>query len=79
MIFRIILFVLLFYFVYRLVFDLLIPVYRATRQVRKGFNDFQNHMNEQMRGKEGNGDQQGKTPPNSKPKVGEYIEFEEVK
>lgn len=70
----------LFYFVvayllYRLVFNFILPVYRTTQQIKKGFRS----MNEQMNG------QATPNPPNSgtqaqKPstQAGEYIDFEEV-
>lgn len=64
--------------VYQLVFRFIIPIYRTTKQVKKGFRDMQNHMN-------GNTDGQPHQPASSKThtqqqkNVGDYIDFEEVK
>ena len=64
------------YLVYQFVFKFLIPLYNTTQQLRKGFHEMNNRMNanggpsaEQTR-------QNNDTP---KEKVGEYIDFEEIK
>ena len=73
-------FLFLFYFflaymVYQLVFKFILPIYRTTKQVRRGFSDMQDKMNGQT-----NGETFSKphTGHKSKP-VGDYIDFEEVK
>jgi Sec-independent protein translocase protein TatA len=64
--------------VYRLVFHLIIPVYKTTRKIKKGFREMQSRMEEQMK-------QQGHTPhpsqakPEPRKKASDYIDFEEVK
>jgi hypothetical protein len=73
----------LFYFflaytLYQLVFKFIIPIYRTTRQVKKGFREMQEKMNGQQSGG------QHQQAPNSNIKSpasteGEYIDFEEVK
>ena len=65
------------YLLYRLVFNFIIPIYRTTRQVKKGFRE----MHERMNGRPQNNTQQNASAPkgSDKPKVGEYIDFEEVK
>jgi len=78
MILRFLFYVFLFYMLYRLVFDFIIPVYRTTKKVKRGFRE----MNERMRQHT-----EGFTP--EKPQVekqksgdtkpGDYIEFEELK
>lgn len=78
MILRFLFYVFLFYMLYRLVFDFIIPVYRTTKKVKRGFRE----MNERMRQHT-----EGFTP--QKPQVekqksedskpGDYIEFEELK
>jgi hypothetical protein len=65
------------YLLYRLVFHFIIPIYRTTKQVKKSFRN----MQEQMRQHTNPQDQQ---PGNSQQKqgstkVGDYIDFEEVK
>ena len=66
----------LIFLLYRLVFHFIIPIYRTTKQVKKGFRDMQDQMRQRT-------EQQGQ-PQNTqkKPgvtKVGDYIDFEEVK
>ncbi len=74
---RIIFFAILFYLAYRFVFDLLVPVYKTTKHVRKQFND----LNNQARANQSF--QQQEEPiqraPQGTPKAGEYIDFEEIK
>ena len=66
----------LLYLGYKLVFDFIIPVVRTTRQVKRGFREMKNKM-------EQNGFNPGTTPaqPETKKKEvpGEYIDYEEVK
>lgn len=77
----------IFYVGYKLVFDFIIPIFRTTRQVRRGFKQMHQQMNEQMRQQSGSyqtqtspGHQQNQAgqSPNTD-QVGEYIDFEEVK
>jgi len=67
----------LIYLVYQLVFNFIIPVYKTTKQVKKGFREMHDKMNEKAR------DQQNaaEASSNSSPKksVGDYIDFEEIK
>ena len=74
---RIIFFAILFYLAYRFLFDLLVPVYKTTKHVRKQFND----MNNQARANQQFQQQQEpvQRPPQGPSKVGEYIDFEEIK
>ena len=67
---------------YKLIFDLIIPIYRSTKIVRSKFREMHEQMQQHM-------DQQphdpfsstNRPPSTSKPndKEGDYIEFEEVK
>jgi hypothetical protein len=76
---RYLLYALLIWFLYNLVFKLIIPLYRTTRQVKKKFRE----MHQQMEDR--GGQQQGfqKTSPTSKPAASkpadDYIDFEEIK
>ena len=66
------------YLLYQLVFKFIIPVYRTTKTVRKGFK----HMQEQMRQQEQQYYQQEKPQEPKKTeekKAGDYIDFEEIK
>jgi hypothetical protein len=68
------------YLVFRVVFDFILPVYRTTKKVRKGFREMQEQMNQhsgQHRQKESYSTQNPNT--NNKGSVGEYIDFEEIK
>jgi hypothetical protein len=63
---------------YRLVFDFIIPVYRTTKKVKRGFRE----MNERMRQHtEGFAPQkpQVEKQKTEESKPGDYIEFEELK
>jgi hypothetical protein len=70
----------LIYLFYRLVFHFIIPLYKTTRQVKKSFRNMQDQMRQhtdpygQQQQPENN---QQKKPGASK--VGDYIDFEEVK
>lgn len=83
MILRFILYTLGIYMVYKLVFDLVIPVFRTTQKIRRQFGDMQQHMNDQMNaaqnGQPGQRQSQPAPPPQPKSKAGDYIDFEEVK
>jgi hypothetical protein len=66
------------YLVYRLIFDLIIPVFTTTKQVKNQFNAMRDQTQDQQ-----NKSYQRKSPgaetQKQKPKVGEYIDFEEIK
>ncbi len=77
MILRVFLYGLLVYFAYRLIFDFIVPVYKTTKKLKKGFRE----MNERMQ--ESQKEQKPFQPPPSqsgpKPsKSGDYIDFEEI-
>ena len=83
---RFLLYLLLAWFLYNLIFKFIIPVYRASKQMRQQFKKMQETMQEQQRQyQEANGGfstkgYQPSTPPKtSANKGGEYIDFEEVK
>jgi hypothetical protein len=73
-------FAFLFYLAFRLIFDFILPIYRTTQKVRKGFQEMNARMN---RGTEPYKQQQTQTQQNqdntSKGGIGEYIDFEEIK
>jgi hypothetical protein len=74
---RILFYGFLIYLLYQLVFHFIIPVYRTTRQVKKGFRQMREKMNEQMKQQQASA--QASPTTDSKNSVGEYIDFEEVK
>jgi len=68
------------YLLYRFVFNFLLPVVKTTRQVRRQFMQMQDTM--QGHGPESSRPKQEPKPaPSSstKGKMGEYIDFEEIK
>jgi len=72
---------LLIYFVYRFVFNFLVPVVRASRQIKRQVRDFQSRMQEQNQQSQGpehtpNNNSSAQRTTASK---GDYIDFEEVK
>ena len=79
MVLRIILYAFLIYILYKLIFDLIIPVYTTTRKIKKGFremhNKMQEEMNRQQQSAQANETSQAKPQKNST----DYIDFEEVK
>lgn len=86
-----VLLLLLAYIAYRFIFGFLIPVTRATRQVRRQFKAAQEQMDAQMRAQQqypGAGGQQFQGPGSfsqadpsraDKPQKSDYIDFEEIK
>lgn len=76
-------FAIVFYVLYRFIFNFVVPIARTTRQVRQQFRNMQ-EMHERGTAQEfytGEVKNNGKSPerkPNTG-KVGEYIDFEEVK
>jgi hypothetical protein len=71
-------YILLGYLIYRFITGFLIPVFKASRQIRRQFSDMQEQMQEQMQSRQ---QTSAPEPDSGKPKnqVGEYIEFEELK
>jgi hypothetical protein len=76
---RFILIALAVYVLYKLVFDLIIPIFRTTRQVRKQFRNMQQHMHQQANKQEQATSHFQQNNPPKKAKAGEYIDFEEIK
>jgi hypothetical protein len=67
----------LFYLAYKVLFGLIIPLYRTTRQVKRGIRQMQEHMRSQAGPyPEEPVQQKVKADPG---KGGDYIEFEEIK
>jgi hypothetical protein len=69
-----------FYLLYKLIFDFIIPVYNTTKQVKKQFGDMQQNMQEQMQQHQQNQHTHKTTAtPPSQPKNDDYIDYEEIK
>lgn len=69
------------YFLIRFVFNFVIPVFRATRQMRSQVKDFQSRMQEEQQKQQSFQNNAGTTAPQekSRSKSEEYIDFEEIK
>lgn len=69
------------YLLYRLIFDLLVPVYKTTQQVKQKFRDIhQDATREKARAYRQPSSTQEETPGRKKKAgYGEYIDFEEIK
>ncbi|HVE61138.1 MAG TPA: hypothetical protein VNA26_04925 [Chitinophagaceae bacterium] len=66
------------YLLYQLVFKFILPIYRTTKQVKRGFRDMQERMNSHVNTHAS----EKPTDPSktsSKKKAGDYIDFEEVR
>lgn len=79
MFFRILLYLFLAYLLYKIVFGFIIPVYKTTRQVKKGLREMQQRMSEQMNAQENYSTQSAPQPSSQKEKKEDYIDFEEIK
>lgn len=74
-----VLYAILAYILYQFIFKLVIPVYLASRKIKKGFREMQSRMQEQMQQQQGFTAQPSPSNPAPKTKAGDYIDFEEVK
>ncbi len=68
----------LFYLLYRFIFELVIPIFRTTREVKKKMNEFQQNMHKTAENNRTSNENTAKSTT-SKPKSDDYIDFEEVK
>ena len=76
---RILLYALLTWFLYKLIFGFIIPVYRATRKMKKKFGEMHDRMQEEQMKQQGFHQPQAEPKTSSRAKSGDYIDFEEVK
>jgi hypothetical protein len=77
--FRIVLLVIGIVVLYKLIFDFIIPVYRASREIKSRFRDMHQQMGDDMNrfDQQTNQGQQRDVP--KKPRDKDYIDYEEVK
>lgn len=72
----------LIYLVYKLVVNVIIPIYRSTKQIKKQFGDMKETMQNMQQGNfNGQPPPVNQTQPTAATpeKEGDYIDFEEVK
>ena len=71
------------YILYKIIFDFIIPLYKATTQMKGKMNDMQERMNQQQRAQAAQQKQQTQNfqTPKTPEQVSkdDYIEYEEVK
>lgn len=78
MLVRYLLYAFLIYLAYKLIFDLIIPIFKTTRQVKRDFQNMKSRMEEHMN--QNDFQNRASQPDNDiKEHAGEYIDFEEVK
>ena len=68
----------LFYLLYKFIFELVIPIFRTTREVKKKMNEFQQNLNRTAENNHTSNESAAK-PTASKPPKEDYIDFEEIK
>jgi hypothetical protein len=78
-IFKILFELFVLYLLYKLVFDFIIPIYQATKQVKQKVNEMHRNVNEQMNQQQHNQYTAAPQEPQPKKKSDDYIDFEEVK
>jgi len=76
---RYLLYALLAWFLYKLIFGFIIPVYKATRQMKKKFREMHDQMQQEEMKQKDFHQQPAGPQPSSKSPAGDYIDFEEVK
>lgn len=78
-----ILYALLAWFLYKLIFGFIIPVYRASRQIRKQFRDVQDRMQQQFQQQQqqqqASAQNRQQSATTAKAPAGDYLDFEEIK
>lgn len=79
MIFRVLLYALLIYLLYKIVFDFIIPVYKTSQRLKKGFKQAHERMSDQMNGAKQYSTTSTQKAATPKRNSDDYIEFEEIK
>ena len=69
----------LIYLAYRLVFHLIIPIYKTTKQVKKQFREMNSQMQDHINQQQANQRPVRPEPEIKKEGAGDYIDFEELK
>jgi hypothetical protein len=78
--FRIFLIIIGIIILYKLIFDFIIPVYRASRDVRRKFRDINQQMEDRMNQfNRSQGQSQAEPQPQKPVKGKDYIDYEEIK
>jgi len=75
MILRYIIWIFVIYALFRLIFDVIVPIARVSGQMKKKMKEFQDNVHQQNHQQE----EPVKKPQDFKQKTGDYIDFEDVK
>jgi hypothetical protein len=76
---RYILLALAIYVGYKLLFDIIVPVYRASKKIRRQFGAMHEHMQDNVNAAQNAYSGKSNPPEQKKATSGDYIDFEEVK
>ena len=77
---RVLLLILLIWFLYNLVFKFIIPVYNTTREMKQKFREMQNRMQDPVNHQQDHSNTaSAATKPSSNAAREDYIDFEEIK
>ncbi len=76
---KFVLFAILIYLLYQFIFNLLIPVYRTARKIKKGFREMHERMNQQFQQQQDNSSSASTNATRSQTAASDYIDFEEIK
>lgn len=71
--------VIFIYFLYKLVFDFIVPIYRSGKKMHQNIKEMQDQMHQRMNRQQPRPEEATPPPPQNNLKEGEYIDFEEVK
>jgi len=78
--FRVLLDIFLIYLAYQFIFNFIVPLFKTTQQVKKGFRAMHDRMNETVNNNQNSQPQQPQSnKAGSSSPIGDYIDFEEVK
>ena len=71
------------YILYKIIFDFIVPLYKASKQMKSKMNDMQQNMQHQQRAQAEQQRQQNQNSPLEKPAAKitkeDYIDYEEIK
>jgi uncharacterized protein YybS (DUF2232 family) len=67
------------YLIYKIIFDFIVPVSHAGKQMKQQFHDMHDQMRQRSNNYQQRPEQQNNRQEKSKRVVGDYIDFEEVK
>ncbi len=79
MVFQIILYAFLIYLLYKIIFEFIVPIYRTSQHLKKGFREVHQRMSEQMNAQQHYSAAASARTASSKGKTDDYIDFEEIK